>query len=130
MLTAEEYRECKARSARHEAMWAGRCAVASAEIAQWPADAQITNEERSEMELYEWLVDPPVRYFAYVKESTGQITTWMGDVLGAVSFGREWRDNFGGTRVPVSVRGSNGRRYHGTYYKSAGDYCRLAACKV
>ena len=95
-------------------------------------DAAPTNEERSAVEVYEFMRDKPVKYFAYVNTNErqpglGQVTTWTGDLLGACSFGREYRDKFGGKRVPITVHGINGLTYHGTYFKSAGDYCRLKA---
>src|SRR5574343_1756057 len=77
----------------------------------------VTNEMRSQVEVYEFCAQPPERYFLYVKGDTA--TTWTGERLVAVSFGRAYRDNFGGERVPVTIRAINGRTYHGTHYKSA-----------
>lgn len=97
-----------------------------------PADVKpdnTTNEEKSAVELYEFVHDPPERYFLYVKESERIATTWAGEKLGAVLFGREWRDNFGGVRQSIDVIAVNGQRYYGTYYKSAGDYARIRAYK-
>jgi hypothetical protein len=99
------------------------------------------NQKTSEQEVEEWKANPPDKYFLYIKEvpivvdgvrlahSIGTATTWMGDLLGRVYFGREYRSNFGDKRVPVTVYGNNGARYHGTYYKSAGDYARVRRYK-
>lgn len=100
----------------------------------------ITNEERSALEVSEFCANPPARYVLYIKEPDGGITnqgipwdhnwdgvatTWMGEKLGTVSFGRSFRSNFHDTRIPVRVRAINGLNYHGTYYRSAGDYARI-----
>lgn len=133
MLTSEQYTEHKERNARHDA-WAQQYVqkngwtVIPAGV-QPPPDAAITNEERGEIELYEFVNDPPSTYFLYVNETTRNATAWPGQVLGSVSFGREYRDNFGGRRVPVRIQAVNGRTYAGTYYKSAGDYARVRMVK-
>ena len=90
----------------------------------------LTNEERSALEVFDFVSNPPDKYFLYINEVTHNATTWTGETLGRVSFGCEYRDNFGGRRVPVTVRGINGRVYHGTYYKSSGNYARIKASKV
>lgn len=48
---------------------------------------------------------------------------------GRVTFGREYRDSFGGRRVPIWIDAINGRRYAGTYFKSSGDYARVKLLK-
>ena len=109
-----------------------------------------TNEETSALEVFEFLRDKPADYFAYVKlpdgwetrdangrgkygklyGATGSLTTWTGDNLGTIQFGRAFQDNFGGTRVPISCKAITGDLYHGYYYASAGDYARLKKAKV
>ncbi|GAB7002482.1 hypothetical protein JQ593_22795 [Bradyrhizobium viridifuturi] len=88
-----------------------------------------TNDERGQVELFEFMRDIPERYFLYINAKTNTATTWNGERLGSASFGREYRDNFGGKRVPVTVRAINGATYHGTYFKSAGDYARVKKAK-
>jgi hypothetical protein len=95
-----------------------------------PADVpNVSNEERSALEVFEFVTNPPDKYFLYIREEDRTATTWTGDKLGNVLFGREYRDNFGGRRVPITVRGINGKTYHGTYYKSSGNYARIRAKK-
>jgi hypothetical protein len=87
-----------------------------------------TNAERSAVETWEFQHGPiaPDRYFAYVNEDTHTVTTWTGQYLGhIVKCGRVWRDNFGGKRQHLTVHAINGKTYYGTYYTSAGNYCRL-----
>jgi hypothetical protein len=79
--------------------------------------------------LFEFVANPPDKYFLYISEADRTATTWTGEKLGDVSFGREFRDNFGGKRQPINVRAVNGKTYHGTYYKSSGNYARIRAAK-
>ncbi|MBB4398721.1 hypothetical protein [Bradyrhizobium sp. ERR14] len=85
----------------------------------------VTNEERSALEIFEFLRDKPESYFLYISRDKGLATTWTGDELGRVVFGRTYRDNFGGERVAITVHAISGDTYHGTYYKSSGDYARI-----
>jgi hypothetical protein len=84
-----------------------------------------TNEERSALEVFEFLRDKPARYFLYINAEKKLATTWTGEELGRVTFGRTYRDNFGGERVAITVQAVSGDTYHGTYYKSSGDYARV-----
>jgi hypothetical protein len=89
-----------------------------------------TNEEISAIEVYEFVNDPPEKYLAYVNEKTMEMTTWTGEKLGRVGWGRTWKSNFGDVRVSIDVDGINDARYHGTFFKSAGDYCIIRAYKA
>ncbi|KRR21691.1 hypothetical protein [Bradyrhizobium retamae] len=88
-----------------------------------------TNEERSALEVFEFLRDKPARYFLYINREKGVATTWTGEVLGRVTFGREYRDNFGGKRIAVRIAAISGDEYHGTYFVSSGDYARVQKVK-
>lgn len=102
----------------------------------------VTNEERSAVEVYEFLRDKPRKYTAYVKlvdwlgthDAYGDVHTWTGDVLGYIGWvGPEYRvRGFGRTsiRQNLRVRGINGLVYSAVYYKSSGDYCRMKAFKT
>ena len=84
-----------------------------------------TNEERSKVELFDWMTDPPERYFAYPSEDWTHVVNWTGELLGKIIWaGREWRSNMGDKRTPIRVSGSNGRLYSGTIF---GTYLRLRA---
>ena len=85
----------------------------------------------SAIETYDFINDPPDTYFAYINQEDKTMTTWAGEVLGEVLglWSSGYRSNFGDTRVSIDVRGINGKKYHGVYYKSAGDYCRITAYK-
>lgn len=94
-----------------------------------PKDAQspviFTNDDRSAIEEYEWKQEPPVKYFLYVDEKNRRATTWTGQILATVQFGAAYRSNFGDTRQPIWLKGTNGKKYYGTYFKSSGDYARI-----
>jgi hypothetical protein len=132
MISESTYNEYKA---RREAYWewAGQYVqpngwtVIPAGVTP-PAEANSTNEERAAMEVYEWHHDKPTEYFLYIKDRIA--TTWTGEKLGTVSFKNEWRSNMGDVRISIDVRGTNGVKYHGIYYKSAGDYARITAYKA
>lgn len=84
-----------------------------------------SNDERSALEVFEFLRDKPDRYFLYISRDKAMATTWTGEELGRVTFGRTYRDNFGGERVAITVQAVSGDTYHGTYFKSSGDYARV-----
>jgi len=135
MLTATEAADIRAKIERFEAWLGKRC---SYRVEELPAGVpQVSNEERSALEVFEFLNDPPIKYFLYIKEGNpaqaaplvGQATTWTGDRLGYGRFGRSSRSNMGDVRVPVTISAINGRTYVGTYFKSAGDYARIRLAK-
>lgn len=135
-ISVERYEELRARLDRRMA-WLkglGRNWYRSEEE---PADVRVANDELSQVEVYEFVIDPPDRYVAYVAKRdhpTGAVsyvlTTWTGDVLGKAQLGLVYVSNLGDTRRPIWVRAINGRTYYGTYYCGAGDYCRLKAHKL
>lgn len=137
MITEMEYKLHRARidayQASMKALYPGVCAftpdMINAIIAHAGCHRAPTNEERGVVEQYEWNTNPPANYFCYINCTKREATTWMGDRLGEVAFGREFRDNFGGKRVPITVYGTNGKMYHGYYYKSSGDYARIKLAK-
>ena len=104
-----------------------------------PADVRhVSNEERSQLEVYEFVHNPPERYFLYIRmdtdpagqwNRTGIATTWAGEKLGDVRAGHRYRSNMGDVRVPVRIRAINGRTYVGTFYQSSGDYARVRLAK-
>lgn len=96
--------------------------------ATFPFADEVNNDMRSAIEEYEFRTDAPKSYFLYISKE-GKATTWTGQVLGNVSFSKEFRAVFGDIRQRVTVYGINGKIYHGTFYKSAGDYARIKLAK-
>ena len=132
ILSAEEYGRLRAIADRHAAFVdtrRGKNGWAAFRPEEVPEDCRIENGELSALEVYEFVNDPPERYFAYVDARWKILTTWTGDKLGDVTFGTPWVDNFGGRRVPITVAAINGRRYYGTYFESSGNYARIRACR-
>lgn len=95
----------------------------------FPFAGIVDNNLRSALEVYEFIDNPPVKYFLYIRESDSKAVTWMDEVLGEVSFGKEFRGSFGDKRQPVRIKAINGKTYSGTYYKSAGNYARVKQTK-
>jgi hypothetical protein len=132
MITKEKYQELRERLERFELWLNGRTSYDPKEI---PSDVPtVTNDERSSIEVYEFCTNPPERYTLYIGEnpagytapgSKHMATTWTGEYLGDVTFGRKYRDNFGGTRIPINVEAINGKSYYGTYYTSSGNYAHI-----
>ena len=132
MITPQQYTEIRARilsfgrwvdSKRNPKT--GWCSYPAAEGKARPD--YVSNDERGLVEEYEWLTDPPDRYFAYPASNDMTITNWTGIVLGAVTYrGDHWRSNFGDWRRSIRMRGTNGRDYAGIIY---GTYARLRATK-
>lgn len=95
----------------------------------------LTNEQQADIEMFDWLNDPPVKYFAYTKSDkfglTGShITNWTGRELARIVHrGSVYRSNMGDRRCSFRAIGSNGLTYSGTAYIDAGDYVRMRAIK-
>ena len=84
----------------------------------------------TQVEVYEFVTNPPDRYFAYVNLDKRIITTWTGDKLGDITFrSAPHTSNMGDVRVNIRVKAVNGLNYAGTFYQSAGDYCRIRKVK-
>jgi hypothetical protein len=136
MITPEQARDIRERNERLNA-WVdsirGRNGWASYKPEDKPAHVpEVSNDERSSLEVFDFVNDPPAKYFLYINEKDKLATTWTGEKLGHVYFGRTYHSPaFGGhsVRVPVTVRAINGKTYHGTYYKSSGDFARVKISK-
>ena len=136
MISQQQYEEFKARNEKYEVWIAtsplvnrSKSGACSYKIEHKPSYA-LNNAELSAMEVYEFMTDPPKKYFAYVNMQTLKVTSWTGDTIGTISaYARPWRSNFGDTRQNITVNAINGKQYYGVYYTSAGDYCRLTMHK-
>jgi hypothetical protein len=102
--------------------------LTAAESATLPT---VTNEERSSCEVYDFVTNPPDKYVLYINDERHEATTWTGEKLGHVTGLSQTpkRSNFGDLRIYIDVYGINGKKYHGVYYKSAGDYARIKMYK-
>lgn len=86
----------------------------------------VTNDERGQAELFDWVNDPPKKYFAYPSGMT--IVNWTGIKLADVLWwSRPYRSNWGDTRRTFRCqRAENGVIYSGIEY---GTYVRMRAIK-
>jgi hypothetical protein len=86
----------------------------------------VTNDERAQCEYFDWINNPPARYFAYPSGMT--IVNWTGIKLADVLWwGRAYRSNMGDTRRSFRCqRAENGIVYSGVEY---GTYVRMRAIK-
>ena len=88
-----------------------------------------SNEQMSQLEVYEFVTKPPDKVFAYYNDDMTRIQTWTGDVLGTIVWrGQETRP-MGGRVVRVRVHAINGHHYAGTCNRSSGTYCVLRRTK-
>jgi hypothetical protein len=104
-----------------------RNCITAEELTQLPKPC--THEEISKMEVFEFRHNPPPKYFAYVDSNANFITTWIGEILGTIVHYHEYKDNLGDKRAAIRVKAINDLWYYGTFFKSAGDYCRLKLMK-
>ena len=128
VITAEQATDIRRREDELKAWMGTRKGYYSDELP--PSIKPPSNAERSSLEVYEFCRDKPERYFLYINVDQRTATTWTGEKLGFVSFGKSWRDNFGGTRVHIRINAVNGCHYYGTYFKTAGDYARVKKVKA
>lgn len=130
-ISKKRYDNIRRRYKRYEdardRQYPGRLALSAAMQETLPP--RPANDELGQVEVYEFVHDPPEKHMVYIDEKRRIATTWPGDKLGDVTFGSSYRDNFGGTRQPVWIRAINGHQYQGTYFKSAGDYARIRRLK-
>ena len=91
----------------------------------FPYSTEVTNELRSAIETFEFVLTPPKKYTVYVNESTGEVTTWTGQKLGRFQVINGFRSNFRDYRICVRIKAINGKSYYGIYFKSIGNYARI-----
>lgn len=89
---------------------------------------------RLDEEMLRWLKTGPEKVVLYVKHPTAdkgwRVTTWLGTVVGTAYCTVRYRIGFGGgyrRAICTKLQMEDGSwwPYHGWYYESSGDYCRL-----
>ena len=93
---------------------------------------QPSNEERGELEVFEFVRDRPDRYFAYYSDDWRELRAWPGQKLGDITYrGPIYRTGFGGAAQMrhIRARAITGDDYAGTCAVSGGTYCRLKKMK-
>ena len=94
---------------------------------KFPFADEVTNELRSAIEIYEFVANPPKKYFLYPKNGSNEVTTWMGQKLGTYTVTGVYKGNWGDSRKTIHVKAINGKEYFGTIY---GTYARIKMCKA
>lgn len=89
-------------------------------------DVEAHNSALEAAELAEWSTKPD-RFAAYVAKGT--VTTWRGEVLGAIVSRNVYRNNLGARIESVRVRGNNGATYSGRYGCDWSQLVRLRKVK-
>jgi hypothetical protein len=64
----------------------------------------------------------------YAFEKEGKVGSWDGKLKIPARFGKEYRDNFGGTRQTVYFT-YQGKQFMGVFFKSQGDIVRVREIK-
>ncbi|MDE2022476.1 MAG: hypothetical protein KGI71_06210 [Patescibacteria group bacterium] len=95
------------------------------------AIAPFDNVDRNELEILDFMADESTKpYFAYVDRAVTEVHTWMSGLLGKIYWhGSKFRSVFGDERINFRAKGIDGRIWAGTFYCSAGDYCRMRPVK-
>jgi hypothetical protein len=131
MMTEQQYKELRKKYDHYQEMRKLICAspscVTQEESILLPPSP--SHSEISAIEKYEFITNPPNKYTLYIDEDKRIATTWAGEKLGSCNFGNEYRSNMGDKRISITINAINGKHYHGTFYKSAGDYAHITAYK-
>lgn len=93
----------------------------------FPFAGEVTNDLRSAIETYEFIKNPPKKYYLYPKNGSNKVTTWTGQELGTYSITGVYKGSFGDRRLAIRVKAINGKEYFGTIY---GTYARIKMCKA
>lgn len=151
MITQEKYSQLKANLALFNTWLGKRTSYSPSEV---PNDIpQLTNEELTQIEVFEFVNYKPDKCFVYVKLDINKadtitqavaktlnvlpsnrviITTFTGAELGKGHLGHKYScPAFGqySTRYSIRFQAINGCEYYGTYYFSSGDYARVKKVK-
>lgn len=140
MISRDTYRKLKAMNDRFEAArkkfdpkryerGGSYSPKDNATIAAMAGTRGTTNEEKAQIEDFEWRMFPPSRYFGYYDTAMTKITGFMGNLLGRIVYKGPVVKAWGGKRQNVTVRGTNNVMYSGTCNLTGGTYCRLKRIK-
>lgn len=144
MITKQEYQLLKAKIIIFDAWLKANKSNPDGSISYSPhevpeAISRVSNQQRSSVEVYEFVHFPPQKYLFYIRrivcapgvvDNQVEATTWTGQILGKGYLGRPYLcGRPQSRRYPVTIKGINNKLYRGTYYVSAGDYAIVKAVK-
>jgi len=142
MITEKRYKQLRAKINAFDAWVDSQRNPRNGWASYRPSDVprhlpRVSNAERSQVEVYEFVNQQPDKYFCYVQrnkcapglvDNKVTVTTWTGQVLGYGYLGVPYKCG-NSRRYPIRFRAINGVRYSGTYYASAGTYARVYKAK-
>jgi hypothetical protein len=114
MIDSETHIAFRKRLAEFEAWLGDRRSVHVSEI-EAAGLSDVTNDMRGAVELYELNRDRPEKFTAYVSSDGKSITTWMGDILGNITYTRQdsRRRSWHNDKMRTVYATIWGRRYYG-----------------
>lgn len=90
------------------------------------AEVKSHNTALEALELARWN-EKPTQFAVYVTGT--KVTTWLGTELGVVIARSRFRTNISRNIEAITVRGTNGAKYHGRYGADWSQLCRLTRYK-
>lgn len=87
------------------------------------------NDAKEMVEIFDFVNEPPDKYFAYLNMEGNKVTTWTGGVLANVGYKKEMVSNFGDKRIYFRAFGINGVKYSAVCYGGNGCYVRMKRIK-
>lgn len=92
-----------------------------------------TNEQKSDLELYEYVHNPLSvgdKYGMYVDKETKTVTNWTGKELGRITFmGNYYRSGLGHKRRNIRIKDVNGANLFGYWYYEYQDFISVKRIK-
>jgi hypothetical protein len=109
-------------------------------------DLDAHNRALEASELSAWALCPD-RFHCYITDSVAEsfkvttwlgtslsitnykATTWLGTPLGSIIRATSYRNNFGASIRHVTIHGTNGAFYHGSFGSDWSQFCRIRKMK-
>lgn len=96
-------------------------------VAMTPEEAERHNAELEAQQLREWKAQP--EHFAGYVSDDDTVTTWRGTVIGTIERRSKYSTNLSRNMVALTVRGTNGAKYHARYGADWSQLVRLRKCR-
>jgi hypothetical protein len=91
-------------------------------------DPDAHNRALEASELEHWATCPD-RFHCYVTTGRPTVSTWLGAPLGNIIRSTSYRNNLGAAIRHVTIRGTNGACYHGSFGPDWSQFCRIRKMK-
>lgn len=82
----------------------------------------ISDQEMADHSFYEFVNNPPNKFYANVSENQMYVLDYSDNVLGSLTLDHAsmYKSNFGDIRFKCRVRAYNGKNYHGIFFLRKG----------